>query len=184
MPRSYCENVYNFRLTKTRAYIECTSIILVIIDVDVYDWGTCDNLSCHVLKEVLLSNSECIEVTTRFLSHSRWFDHGRMPLPGDSARLVFRCFILRDTISWQMWLWTFVIRICLEEWSCRAIKNQYRFTQLGVGWVLRDVSVFHPELVVDFINEHEQYFTKEAVRYALEKMTPTHRDMVYMVSKK
>ena len=77
-----------------------------------------------------------------------------------------------------------MIRICLEEWSCRAIKNQYRFTQLGVGWVLRDVSVFHPELVVDFINEHEQYFTKEAVRYALEKMTPTHRDMVYMVRKK
>lgn len=71
MPRSYCENIYNFRLTKTRAYIECTSIILVIIDVDVYDWGTCDNLSCHVLKEVLLSNSECIEVTTRFLFHSR-----------------------------------------------------------------------------------------------------------------
>ena len=59
-----------------------------------------------------------------------------------------------------------------------AVQNSYRFTQLGVGWVLRDVSVHHPALVIDFLNEHEADFTKEAVRYATEKMTPTQKKQV------
>ena len=71
MSEVYCENIHNLRVTKTWAYIESVFIILGIIDVDVYDWGTCDNLSCHVLKNVLLNNSECIEVKIHFSFHRR-----------------------------------------------------------------------------------------------------------------
>lgn len=65
-----------------------------------------------------------------------------------------------------------------------AVKNSYRFTQLGVGWVLRDVSVHHPTVVIDFLNKHEEDFTKEAVRYATEKMTPTQKKQVNRCTKR
>ena len=64
------------------------------------------------------------------------------------------------------------------------MKNSYRFTQLGVGWVLRDVSVHHPTVVIDFLNKHEEDFTKEAVRYATEKMTPTQKKQVHSCTKR
>ena len=64
-----------------------------------------------------------------------------------------------------------------------AVKNPYRFTQLGVGWVLRDVSVHNKKLVIDFLNTHEDDFTREAVRYATEKMTPTDKKKVHACQK-
>ena len=60
-----------------------------------------------------------------------------------------------------------------------AVKNPYRFTQLGVGWVLRDVSVHNKKLVIDFLNQHEDDVIREAVRYATEKMTPTDKKKVH-----
>ena len=65
----------------------------------------------------------------------------------------------------------------------RAVKNPYRFTQLGVGWVLRDVSVHHTEQVIDFLNAHSEDFSKEALRYATEKMKPSDKKKVNPFSK-
>lgn len=61
--------------------------------------------------------------------------------------------------------------------------NPYRFTQLGVGWVLRDVSVHHLQAVIDFLNKHEKEFSKEAARYATEKMKPSQKKQVTMFQK-
>lgn len=36
--------------------------IIAIIDNDVYDWATCDNLSSQVIKNVLIKHPECIDV--------------------------------------------------------------------------------------------------------------------------
>ena len=60
----------------------------------------------------------------------------------------------------------------------RAVRNPYRFTQLGVGWVLRDVSVYHPDQVITFLRQHRQDMIKEGVRYAVEKMSPSQKARV------
>ena len=60
----------------------------------------------------------------------------------------------------------------------RAVRNPYRFTQLGVGWVLRDVSVYHPDQVITFLRQHRKDMIKEGVRYAVEKMSPSQKARV------
>ena len=59
--------------------------------------------------------------------------------------------------------------------SFSVVKNPYRFTQLGAGWVLRDVSIHNKEIVIDFLNKHKGDMIKEAVRYATEKMSPSDK---------
>lgn len=49
-------------------------IIIAVIDSDVYDWATCDNLSSQVIKNVLIKHPECIDV---FSLRIYW-------IPGDS----------------------------------------------------------------------------------------------------
>lgn len=62
--------------------------------------------------------------------------------------------------------------------SFSVVKNPYRFTQLGAGWVLRDVSVHNKEIIIDFLNKHKDDMIKEAVRYATEKMSPSDKKKV------
>ena len=59
--------------------------------------------------------------------------------------------------------------------SFSVVKNPYRFTQLGAGWVLRDVSIHNKEIVIDFLNKHKGDMIKEAVRHATEKMSPSDK---------
>lgn len=65
----------------------------------------------------------------------------------------------------------------------RAVKNPYRFTQLGVGWVLRDVSVHHPKRVIAFLNSHQKDFCSEAIRYATEKLKLADKKEVFYYQK-
>lgn len=57
-----------------------------------------------------------------------------------------------------------------------VIKNQERFAQLGAGWVLRELWLAEPQLVVDFITERYHHFTREGLSYAIEKMDSSLRD--------
>jgi len=51
-----------------------------------------------------------------------------------------------------------------------CVKSPERFVQLGNGWVLREVSVIDLGLVVGFIQENYNSFSREGLRYAIEKM--------------
>lgn len=59
--------------------------------------------------------------------------------------------------------------------ATNCIKNQYRFTQLGVGWMLRELSLADLTGVIAFIKKHYSLFTREGLRYAIEKMKPNMR---------
>ena len=55
--------------------------------------------------------------------------------------------------------------------ACKTtIKNPERFVQLGTGWVLRELWLAEPATVEEFIKEHHQCFSREGLRYAIEKM--------------
>lgn len=47
------------KLERTSAFF---AYFLAVIDNDVYDWATCDNLSNQVIKNILLHHPECMEV--------------------------------------------------------------------------------------------------------------------------
>lgn len=49
--------------------------------------------------------------------------------------------------------------------------------------MLRDVSVHNTKLVIDFLNSHEELFTREAARYATEKMNPRDKSQVKLFDK-
>ena len=139
----------------------------------------------------MVKNPSCISVLLDMylIIWCRSFSHGKQRLLGDSALRAFHSFILPEEICTRRLFLIFAksTRI-LDEFQivviCRAVKNSYRFTQLGVGWVLRDVSVHHPQQVVDFLNEHESLFIKEGRRYATEKMKPKDKQNVNYFKKK
>jgi len=55
------------------------------------------------------------------------------------------------------------------------VRDSQRFVQLGVGWVLRELSLADHDLVVNFIKSNYAYFSREGLRYAIEKMSGAQR---------
>jgi 3-methyladenine DNA glycosylase AlkD len=61
-----------------------------------------------------------------------------------------------------------VLEVCEE-----ALKNEARFTQLGAGWVLRNLWAVNEEwgeVVEAFLERHLHLTSAEGLRYAIEKM--------------
>jgi 3-methyladenine DNA glycosylase AlkD len=60
------------------------------------------------------------------------------------------------------------------------VKNPERFVQLGTGWALRELWLAEPRKVRAFLRDHYPHFSREGLRYAIEKMPPaqqrTHLD--------
>lgn len=50
-----------------------------------------------------------------------------------------------------------------------------RFVQLGCGWLLREISLSERKRVISFIEKHHESFSREGLRYAIEKMTESER---------
>ena len=53
-----------------------------------------------------------------------------------------------------------------------------------MGWLLREVSVRHMDLVIDFLNLDKDKILKEAVRYAVEKMPSSGKKRVEALNRK
>lgn len=51
-----------------------------------------------------------------------------------------------------------------------------------MGWVLRDVSVHHPDQVIVFLRKHKMHWSKEGLRYAMEKMNSEQKARVKAAS--
>ncbi len=51
-----------------------------------------------------------------------------------------------------------------------VVKSDHRFHQTGVGWVIREVYKGSPQMAAKFIDRHLKYFSREGLRYAIEKM--------------
>lgn len=59
-----------------------------------------------------------------------------------------------------------------------VVKNQSRFAQLGVGWMIRETSVTDLRRTVQFITDTYDYWTREGLRYAIEKMSYNLRQKI------
>ena len=125
----------------------------------VYDWGTADSLSGKVFRHLIESGDQRAIRQIVFWRNdsSHWMQ--RM------AAVSFVWLARHGGVTAN------VLRVCAS-----TIKNPERFTQLGTGWVLRELWLAEPQCVENFILENYQKFSREGLRYAIEKMPKQKRE--------
>lgn len=119
----------------------------------VYDWGTADCLSGKVFRHLIEDgNRKAIgKIVSWRNDSSLWMQ--RM------AAVSFVWLARHGQVTAE------VLRVCKS-----TVKNPERFTQLGTGWVLRELWLAEPKIVEEFILKHHKYLSREGLRYSIEKM--------------
>ena len=126
----------------------------------VNDWATCDCLSSQVVRKLIEKhpdNTYATKVQAWSRSSNDWVQR--------ASCVSFVCLAHHGLHN----------EIILDI-AQHVIQNQQRFPQLGMGWVLRNLSQADEDVVVDFIKEHHEEFSREGLRYAVEKMDKPLRD--------
>jgi 3-methyladenine DNA glycosylase AlkD len=127
----------------------------------VFDWGTADGLSGKVFR-YLIERGEKKLINRIVLwrnDSSLWMQ--RM------AAVSFVCLARHGAVTAE------VLKVCST-----TIKNPERFAQLGTGWVLRELWLAEPERVEAFIETHYHRFSREGLRYAIEKMPKIQQKLI------
>ncbi len=124
-----------------------------ILRVHVYDWATADGLSGKVWRH-LIERADT-KLTNRIVS---WRNDSSLWMQRMAA-VSFVNLARHGKVTAE------VLKVCKT-----TIKNPERFVQLGTGWVLRELWLAEPETVEAFIKENYQRFSREGLRYAIEKM--------------
>lgn len=128
-----------------------------LIDNFIYDWGSCDSLAGKVLSRAIPYRPEFAELVESWKDcENTW----RQRCACIAFVRIARHGQFNDTI----------INICEK-----VVTNQERFAQLGVGWVLRELSLADRNLVLDFLRNHYLKFSREGLRYAIEKLPQSLR---------
>eukprot|EP00768_Dysnectes_brevis_P006879 gnl/Dysnectes_brevis/5597_a8123_718.p1 GENE.gnl/Dysnectes_brevis/5597_a8123_718~~gnl/Dysnectes_brevis/5597_a8123_718.p1 ORF type:complete len:274 (+),score=12.96 gnl/Dysnectes_brevis/5597_a8123_718:46-867(+) len=130
--------------------------IKTFIPYHVYEWATCDTLSSRVFS-LMIKRDPALFIP---LIHI-WKDSPYMWVQRASCVSFVRHARHGDPLVTST-----VIDICET-----CVTNPERFVQLGVGWVLRELSQADLGLVVRFIKRHYHHHSREGLRYALEKMS-------------
>jgi hypothetical protein len=66
----------------------------------------------------------------------------------------------------------------LKDTTSEVLKNSERFAQLGCGWLLREMSLYDLKYVIYFIEANYDSFSREGLRYAIEKMGKKDQKML------
>lgn len=123
-----------------------------VFDAGVHEWGTCDGISSRVLRHLLLrSAADRRSVVSWSRSVNPWRQRASAVAFVNEARHGEHT--------------TDILRVC-----GRLVKNSHRFVQLGMGWVLRELWLAEPAVVVAFLRAHQSSISREGLRYAIEKM--------------
>lgn len=132
-----------------------------LIDKNVYDWATCDRLASRVIGRMIKKDASIAKELIPWKDHKNlWVQRAACV----SFVPVARFGEFNNTI----------IKI-----SSTVVKNPERFAQLGNGWMLRELSIANLDLVVNFIKKNYNYFSREGLRYAIEKMKqPLYKEML------
>ena len=125
-------------------------------------WATCDGLSSKVIRKMIdrdNSHNQDNPNNQQFAIIVAGWCHSKHLWVQRSSCVSFVCLARHGHFNER------IIDICSQ-----CIQNQERFVQLGAGWVLRELSLADLNLVVDFIKLNYTSFSREGLRYAIEKM--------------
>jgi 3-methyladenine DNA glycosylase AlkD len=155
---------HNLKLIQEELHVIHT--IGMFIENYVHDWATCDGLSSQVVRHIISSKPEYLsQVKDWCTSSNDWKQR--------ASCVSFLSFARHGTSS------DLVIQIARQ-----VINNPNRFPQLGAGWLLREISVTEEDVVVEFIKNNYALFSREGLRYAIEKMNTGLRKELLEYGKK
>ncbi len=141
----------------TRAHVP---VLAKIIDKHVFDWASCDGLAGKVLCEMIkLDTGIARAIYPWRLAKNPWRKRA--------------CSVAFVKIARHGRYNELIYNIVTD-----CVKCPDRFVQLGVGWVLRELSIADKNLVVHFIKTNYEKFSREGLRYAIEKMGPNVRQAI------
>lgn len=135
------------------------------IEKNIYDWANCDVLSSRVNTNIVIKYPEAAQKIVE-RKDSKFMRLQR------SACVSF----VRLGKTWNYN--EEIVSICST-----TIQNPERFVQLGTGWVLRELSLSDLKLVEWFIKDNYKYFSREWLRYAVEKMHPEKKIEILQYNK-
>jgi 3-methyladenine DNA glycosylase AlkD len=122
-----------------------------VFDRCVYDWETCDVLSSKVLQFLLTCDDAA---RRRIVSWSKTDSLWRQRASAVSFVNEASHGKYNDDI----------LQVCQN-----IVNNSERFVQLGMGWVLRELSLADREQTLKFLAKHYPAITREGLRYATDK---------------
>lgn len=125
----------------------------------IFDWGTTDGLCGRVLESLAMHNVEYARVITGWRhAENRW--RSRASCVAFCSRSTVQKVCQIDETMWEELME--VCRVC--------VSHPERFSQTGVGWLARQMSVYKRQPIVDFLKNHTRDLSDEALRSATEKM--------------
>eukprot|EP00727_Mastigamoeba_balamuthi_P007159 m51a1_g3063 hypothetical protein (248) ;mRNA; f:1005444-1006398 len=133
-----------------------------IFDTHVNEWATCDTLSSTVISLMVKQDAAIGRIV------AAWKDDGTASM----WRLRACCVTFVKLARFGKWNQT-IFDIC--EACIRSQHQPERFLQLGMGWVLRELSLSDKDAVVAFVKQRYSKFSREGLRYVVEKMEPEDR---------
>lgn len=128
------------------------SIMENLISDHIYDWWSCDCLSSKVFGNMIRNNNKFSIIL------SKWSNHN------DTWRKRASCISFVKNARFGQYN-NLIINICNN-----CINSNERFVQLGMWWVLRELSLADKMLVMNYIKQNYIKFSREWLRYAIEKL--------------
>lgn len=128
----------------------------MIVDRGIYEWASCDTFASKITYP--LTTIDYAGVYPTFVAWSQ-----------ASNLWVRRCAtvsFLRYSGKPDVRYRDDVIRLAHNSLSL----GKERFSQLGAGWLLRYLCKHHRSSLIDYIQENYDLFTREGLRYAIEKL--------------
>ena len=124
----------------------------------IYDWNICDWFSIKVLGSLIkLYGMPCAEKISAWYSTADLWQ----------ARASIVAFVpVVATVQYYP----------LIKKSCDfIIKREARFAKTAVGWILRDISKYDQEWVIQVLHQNIQYFTVESMKNAIKNFDAQDR---------
>lgn len=125
----------------------------------VHNWATCDTFCNHTVGEFLFRYPS---FTSRML---KWAKH-----PNRWARRAAAVSLILPARQGMF------IEI-IQEVSLQLLDDQDDLVQKGYGWMLKVACRHHEKTIFDFVMEHKNQMPRTALRYAVENMPRSLKNM-------
>jgi len=132
-----------------------------IFEEDVNNWGNCDVLCNKIVYWIVKKQPETAQEIVKWKdSPKNWVKR--------AATVVFVKLGRTGKYTKE------ILMVCDT-----TLNTKERFVQLGAGWALRECWVGEQKTTIEFIKKNKERLTKEALRYATEKMPEKDKNYVY-----
>lgn len=122
------------------------------------DWSDCDDLCTHSVGEFLLKYPEFVPQTKIWaISPNQWVRRAAavsLIVPVKRGKYLVEVLEIADLL----------------------LTDREDLVQKGYGWLLKEATKVYPQAVFDYVMARKARMPRTALRYAIEKLTPTQRE--------